>query len=107
MVGGCGRPGASRGGLSFSLRSPLTEPPSVIEMSLIMVQKILPEWMATPADVRAFISREFRRDMTVMRNLGKLSAAQLEALAREEMRLNEIERLTANFGTSEAALTRH
>jgi hypothetical protein len=29
MVGGCGRPGASRGVLSFSLRSPLTEPPSV------------------------------------------------------------------------------
>jgi hypothetical protein len=28
MVGGCGRPGASRGVLSFSLRSPLTEPPS-------------------------------------------------------------------------------
>jgi hypothetical protein len=26
MVGGCGRPGASRGVLSFSLRSPLTEP---------------------------------------------------------------------------------
>ena len=29
MVGGCGRPIASRGVLSFSLRSPLTEPPSV------------------------------------------------------------------------------
>ena len=28
-VGGCGRPGASRGVRSFSLRSPLTEPPSV------------------------------------------------------------------------------
>jgi hypothetical protein len=27
MVGGCGRPSASRGVLSFSLRSPLTEPP--------------------------------------------------------------------------------
>jgi len=30
MVGGCGRPGASRGVPSFSLRFPLTEPPSVI-----------------------------------------------------------------------------
>src|SRR5437660_56239 len=33
MVGGCGRPGASRGVLSFSLRSPLTEPPSVIDVA--------------------------------------------------------------------------
>ena len=32
-VGGCGRPGASRGVLSFSLRSPLTEPPSVIDVA--------------------------------------------------------------------------
>ena len=31
--GGCGRPGASRGVLSFSLRSPLTEPPSVIDVA--------------------------------------------------------------------------
>ena len=30
---GCGRPGASRGVLSFSLRSPLTEPPSVIDVA--------------------------------------------------------------------------
>jgi hypothetical protein len=29
MVGGCGRPGASRGVLCFSSRSPLTEPPSI------------------------------------------------------------------------------
>src|SRR5258706_15504808 len=29
----CGRPGASRGVLSFSLRSPLTEPPSVIDVA--------------------------------------------------------------------------
>src|SRR3954463_14746125 len=33
MVGGCGRPGASRVVLSFSLRSPLTEPPSVIDVA--------------------------------------------------------------------------
>src|SRR5258707_680849 len=33
MVGGCGRPGASRGVLSFSLLSPLTEPPSVIDVA--------------------------------------------------------------------------
>jgi hypothetical protein len=33
MVGGCGRPGASRGVLSFSLRSPLTEPPSMIDVA--------------------------------------------------------------------------
>jgi len=33
MVGGCGRPSASRGVLSFSLRSPLTEPPSVIDVA--------------------------------------------------------------------------
>src|SRR5260370_30223887 len=33
MVGGCGRPGASRGVLSYSLRSPLTEPPSVIDVA--------------------------------------------------------------------------
>src|SRR6476660_363468 len=33
MVGGCGRPGASRRVLSFSLRSPLTEPPSVIDVA--------------------------------------------------------------------------
>src|SRR6185436_7586215 len=33
MVGGCGRPGASRGVLSFSLRSPLTEPLSVIDVA--------------------------------------------------------------------------
>jgi hypothetical protein len=32
-VGGCGRPGASRGVLSFSLRSPLTKPPSVIDVA--------------------------------------------------------------------------
>src|SRR5689334_6742052 len=32
-VGGCGRPGASRGVLSFSLRSLLTEPPSVIDVA--------------------------------------------------------------------------
>jgi hypothetical protein len=38
---------------------------------------------------------------------GKLSTAQLEALAREEMRLNEIKRMTANFGTPEAAETPH
>jgi hypothetical protein len=61
-------------------------------------ETVLPEWMATPADVRAFISREFRRDMTVMRNLGKLSAAQLDALAREEMRLNELERPSSAAG---------
>ena len=30
---GCGRPGASRGVLSFSSRSPLTEPPSVIDVA--------------------------------------------------------------------------
>ena len=34
MVGGCGRSGASRGVLSFSLRSPLTEPPSVIDVDV-------------------------------------------------------------------------
>src|SRR5712672_31481 len=41
MVGGCGRPGASRGVLSFSLRSPLTEPPSVIGVGYwqILLQK--------------------------------------------------------------------
>src|SRR5258708_16024560 len=41
MVGGCGRPGASRGALSFSLRSPLTEPPSVIDVAYwqILLQK--------------------------------------------------------------------
>ena len=33
MVGGCGRPGASRGVLSFSLLSPLTEPPSAIDVA--------------------------------------------------------------------------
>jgi len=33
MVGGCRRPGASRGVLAFSLRSPLTEPPSVIDVA--------------------------------------------------------------------------
>ena len=33
MVGGCGRPAASRGALSFSLRSPLAEPPSVIDVT--------------------------------------------------------------------------
>ena len=33
MVGGCGRPGASRRVLSFSSRSPLTEPPSVIDVA--------------------------------------------------------------------------
>jgi hypothetical protein len=32
MVGGFGRPDASRGVLSFSLRSPLTEPPSMIHV---------------------------------------------------------------------------
>jgi hypothetical protein len=32
-VGGCGRPGASRGVLSFSLRSALTETPSVIDVA--------------------------------------------------------------------------
>src|SRR5258705_671058 len=30
---GCGRPGANRRVLSFSLRSPLTEPPSVIDVA--------------------------------------------------------------------------
>ena len=33
IMGGCGRPGASHGVLSFSLRSPLTEPPSVIDVA--------------------------------------------------------------------------
>ena len=33
MVGGFGRPCASRGVLSFSLRSPLTKPPSVIDVA--------------------------------------------------------------------------
>ena len=33
MVGGCGRQGASLGVLSFSLRSLLTEPPSVIDVA--------------------------------------------------------------------------
>src|SRR6476661_1127817 len=33
MVGGFGRPGASRGVLSFSLRSPLTEPPCAIDVA--------------------------------------------------------------------------
>jgi hypothetical protein len=33
MGAGCGRPRASRGVLSFSLRSPLTEPPSVIDVA--------------------------------------------------------------------------
>jgi hypothetical protein len=33
MVGGCGRPGASRGVLSFNLRSPLTEPLSAIDVA--------------------------------------------------------------------------
>jgi hypothetical protein len=32
-MAGCGRPRASRGVLSFSLRSPLTEPPSVIDVA--------------------------------------------------------------------------
>jgi hypothetical protein len=36
-VGGCGRPGASRGVLSFSLRSPLTKPPSVIDVAYCQV----------------------------------------------------------------------
>src|SRR6266404_4666976 len=36
MVGGCGRPGASRGVLSFSLRSPLTEPPSTRRKSRLL-----------------------------------------------------------------------
>src|SRR6185295_6457979 len=33
MVGGSGRPGASRGVRSFSLQSPLNEPPSVIDVA--------------------------------------------------------------------------
>jgi len=33
VVGGCGRPGASRGVISFSLRSLLTEPSSVIDVA--------------------------------------------------------------------------
>jgi Histidine kinase-, DNA gyrase B-, and HSP90-like ATPase len=33
IVGGCARPGASRGVLSFSLRSPLTKPSSVIDVA--------------------------------------------------------------------------
>jgi hypothetical protein len=43
----------------------------------------------------------------LVRNLGKLTPAQLECLAREEMKLNELERMTANFGTVEAAEMRH
>jgi hypothetical protein len=33
MVGGCARSRANRKVLSFSLRSPLTEPPSVIDVA--------------------------------------------------------------------------
>ncbi len=36
MLGGCGRPGASREVLSFSLRSPLTEPPSTRRKSRLL-----------------------------------------------------------------------
>jgi hypothetical protein len=71
------------------------------------VEAILPHCMATPADIRSFMSREFRLDLAVIRNQGKLTPDQLECLAREEMKLNEVERMTANFGTSEAAETRH
>ena len=45
-------------------------------------------------------------DVYALTSLLELKPVQF-ALAREEMRLNEIERLTANFGTSEAAETRH
>jgi hypothetical protein len=45
-------------------------------------------------------------DVYALTSLFELKPVQF-ALAREEMRLNEIERLTANFGTSEAAETRH
>jgi hypothetical protein len=41
IVGGCGRPGASRGVLSFSLRSPLTEPPSVIDVAYWPITDVL------------------------------------------------------------------
>jgi hypothetical protein len=37
MVGGCGRPAASRGVLSFSLRSTKTEPPSVIDVAYYQI----------------------------------------------------------------------
>jgi hypothetical protein len=70
-------------------------------------EAILPYWMAMPPEIRSFISKAFRTDLAVMRNLGKLTPDQRECLAVEEMRLNEIERMTPNFGTSEAAETRH
>jgi hypothetical protein len=57
--------------------------------------------------VRAFMSREFRLDLAVMGNQGKLTPDQLECLAREEMKLNAVERMTAHFGTAEAAETQH
>ena len=65
------------------------------------VEAILPEWMATPPDIRSSMSRAFRLDLAVMRSLRKLTPDQLECLAREEMKLNAVERMTANFGTSE------
>jgi hypothetical protein len=42
-----------------------------------------------------------------MRNQGRLTRDHLEALAREEMRLNEIERLTAHFATFDSSATKH
>src|SRR4051812_11146313 len=59
MVGGCGRPGASRGVLSFSLRSPPTEPPSVIDFAY---------WPGSNLR-RCLLSRRCSRDQVVMRRM--------------------------------------
>jgi putative ABC transport system substrate-binding protein len=40
LLAGCGRPGASRGVLSFSLRSPLTEPPSAIDVAYWPISEV-------------------------------------------------------------------
>jgi hypothetical protein len=44
MVGGCGRRGASRGVLSFSLRSPLTQPSSVIDVAYWHTAAVIRRW---------------------------------------------------------------
>jgi len=64
MVGGCGRPGASRGVLCFSSRSPLTEPPSMIDVALLALFRTQPpRWQMSAVEGRTDVriaSPDFR-----------------------------------------------
>jgi hypothetical protein len=68
---------------------------------------LLPFWLADPPNFRALVSRQFRIDLEKMRKDEMLTPAR-ECLAAEEMKLNAVERLAAEFaGLDQTGPTQH